>query len=120
MELKVITKDGNKHLRKLKIGDLVLCDDGNFYPIKHVAVMVDTGFFIRFSNNISFNTHSRLRIKSVSGFKFPELWDSVYITRRLQPMVTQLKIRTTLKFFYDIMIDGNMVSPDGIVFRFGD
>lgn len=120
MELRVITKDGNKHLRNLKVGELVLCDDNNFYPIRHIAVISDMGYSIRLSNNMSFNTHDRLRIKTEKGFKFPELWDSIPLSKKLIPMVTRIILRDRIKFFYDILIDRNMVSPEGIIFKFGD
>ena len=120
MELRVITKDGSKYLRYLSVGELVLCDDKNYYPIKHIAVISDYGYSIRLSNNTCFNTHFRIRIKTEKGFKFPELWDCIPFNKKLVPMVTKLNLRIEKKFFYDIMIDGNMVSPEGIVFRFGD
>lgn len=120
MQLKVITKDGDIDPSQVKIGDLLLCDDGIFHPVLSIAVMASPGYYLRLSNNISFNIHPRIKIKTESGFKYPELWDTVLIDKNLTPMVTSVKEQVDVRFFYDILIQGNLVSPEKIIFRFGD
>ena len=120
MQLKIISKTGVKELKDLQIGELVLCEDGKFYPVKSIAVVSVNGDYLRMSNGISFSSHNRLRIKTEKGFKYPELWDVIPISKKLTPIVTSIKPRMEIKFFYDIMVEGNLVSPENIVFRFGD
>jgi hypothetical protein len=120
MQLKITSKTGIKELKDLQIGELVLCEDGKFYPVQSIAVVSMNGDYLRMSNGVSFSLHSRFRIKTEKGFKYPELWDVIPISKKLTPIVTSIKPRVEIKFFYDIMIEGNLVSPENIVFRFGD
>ena len=120
MELRVISKDGIKCIRNLKIGELILCESNVFMPIKSILVIASSGSCVRLSDNFKFNIHPRLRIKTSSGFKYPEIWDTVPISKNFTPMVTSVNDLVDIRIFYDILIDGNILSPEGIVFKFGD
>lgn len=118
-KVKVITKnEGVKSLEKLKIGDLVKCEDGEFYPIKNILTASGSLFFYRLSNNISFYLSPRVQLKTPSGFKIPELWDELKLQGEITPQIVQKKIIPKIVFFNDILIDNNMVTPEGIVFTF--
>jgi hypothetical protein len=54
------------------------------------------------------------------GFKLPELWDIIPITREFEPSITTCQISQKDIIFYDLLIDGNIISPEGIVFKYGD
>lgn len=120
MQLKILTKDGEKEIKDLQVGELVLCEGNVFLPVKSIMVIAETGDYVRLSNNVGFNSHSRLRIKTDKGFKYPELWDLLPISKNLTPIVVSVNPRPDIRFFYDIMIEGNLISPDNVVFRFGD
>jgi hypothetical protein len=120
MQLKVITKDGITYLRDLKIGTNVLCEDGKSYPVKNIAVLSQNGYYLKISSAFGFHIPSRLKIKTESGFKFPEVYDILPIDKDFTPSVIAIVESTNLKFYYDILIDGNMISPEGIVFKFSD
>lgn len=118
-KIKVITKDeGIKSLEKIKIGDLVKCEDGEFYPIKNILTTSGSLFFYRLSNNVSFYLSPRVKVKTPLGFKVPELWDEFLIQDVVTPQVVQKRLIPKIVFFNDILIDGNMVTPEGIVFTF--
>jgi hypothetical protein len=120
MQLRVVGIHENKFLKDLKIGDLVLCEGGSYLPIKNVVVTTGQVIFYQLSNKVQFHIGSRVRIKTTNGFKTPELWDTVYINESLTPVVINTSISTKILFFHDILIDGNMLSPEGIVFRYGE
>jgi hypothetical protein len=120
MQLKIITQDGIKELKDLKVGELVLCEDTLFHPVKSIVVLSMNGEFARLSNGVSFSFHNRFRIKTSKGFKYPELYDVLPISKKLTPIITSVKPRMEIRFFYDIMVEGNLISPEKVVFRFGD
>lgn len=120
MQLRVITKEGVTPLKDLKIGTEVLCEDRNFYPVKNIAVIAHNGYFVKISTAFAFHVSPRTKIKTQSGFKFPEIYDTILIDKKLTPSIIQVSDSENVKFFYDIFIDGNMISPEGIVFRFLD
>lgn len=120
MQLNVITPDGIKFLHELKVGDHVWCDSQNYLPIKSIVVVVEQATQIRLSTGESYHFSTRARVLTSIGFKFPELYDEIPISPKLIPQVIRSAITTQLCFLYDILIDGNMVSPEGITFKFGD
>lgn len=120
MQLKIHTKDGIKEIKDLQVGELVLCEGEIFLPVKSIMVIAETGDYVRTSNGVSFNSHSRLRIKTDKGFKYPELWDVMPVSKKLTPIITSVRPRPDVRFFYDIMVEGNLISPENIIFRFGD
>lgn len=120
MQLRVITKDGITPLKNLKVGTNVLCDDGKSYPVKSILLIVHTGYFVKISTSFFFYVSPRTKIKTKNGIKFLELYDTLFIDANLTPSVIQINPSTTIKFYYDILIDGNMISPEGIVFNFSD
>lgn len=120
MQLKVITKDGITSLKDLKIGTNVLCEDGNAYPVRNIAVIAHTGYYIKISSAFSFHIPPRLKIKTQNGFKFPDVYDIIPISKDFSPSVIQVSESMDIKFYYDILIDGNMISPEGIIFTFSD
>jgi hypothetical protein len=120
MQLKVITKDGITSLKDLQIGTNVLCEDGNAYPVKNIAVLAHNGYYVKLSSAFTFHVHPRIKIKTQNGFKFPEVYDILPISKDFTPSVIQVSDSSDVKFYYDIFIDGNMISPEGIVFKFSD
>ena len=61
-----------------------------------------------------------MQLKTIEGFKVPELWDLLYINDSLTPMITKSQLLDRIMIFRDILIDGNMITPEGIVFRYSD
>lgn len=120
VQLRVITTDGIKLLKDLRIGDLVKCDTGDFLPVKSVLFTRKRCDFIRFSNGVGFYINNRTKLKSTNGFKYPEVYDDILISEDLIPCVTDIKRTKTPRLLCDILIDGNMVTPEGFVFRFGE
>lgn len=118
--MRVITKDGIKNLKKLKIGDFVLCEGDVYLPVKSVLVTFEYPIFIRTSVNVSYRLSKRVQLKTERGFKFPELWDTLITTDKITPMITHVYFIDKLSFVYDILIDGNMVSLEGFIFRYSN
>lgn len=100
------------------IGDKVLCEDGKYYPVKNILITSGYPTFCRLSNGFNFYIPKRMVLKTVKGFKHPELWDIVEINKELTPQVVTLKNIDRIMFFHDILIDGNMITPEGIVFKY--
>jgi len=107
-----------KKLESLTVGDRILCEDGNYYPVKNILVISDYPTFCRFSNGLNFYIPKRMLLKTTKGFKHPELWDIIEINKELTPQIISLKNIDRIKFFYDILIDGNIVTPEGIIFKY--
>ena len=120
MQLRVITPDGIKFLKELRVGDMVWCDSEQFLPVRSRAVTFDYSHFIRLSNAIVCDISTRTRLKTKDGFKYPSVYDEILITDNLIPLVVGIDKTPARRFLYDILIDGNMVSPEGVVFKFGD
>jgi hypothetical protein len=124
MQLRVITPDGIRFLHDLQVGSLVMCDIGEYLPVKSIAVTVDFATYIRLSNAVGFDVNQRTQIltstENMREFKFPELYDELPISTNFIPKVVQSAKTKTIRFLYDILIDGNMVSPEGVIFKFGD
>lgn len=109
-----------KKLKDLQVGDRVLCDCGQFYPIKNIVTISCYPSFCRLSNGFNFYVPKRMKIKTKTGFKQLELWDIVEINKDLTPQVISFKNIDRLMFFHDILIDGNMITPEGIVFKYSN
>ena len=120
MQLQVILKDKNKYLKDVQVGDELLCEGGIYMPVKGKLLLVTRGIYCRLSNGFSFHVYERMKIKTTSGFKLPELWDIIPITREFEPSITSCQISQKDIIFYDLLIDGNLISPEGIVFKYGD
>lgn len=118
-KLKIITKDGIKRLEDIKIGEFIKCEDGEFYPVKNLLTTCGESIFYRLSNNCGFYLPPRLTVKTSFGFKVPELWDEVFLLEEeTTPQVVQKTLISRIMFFNDILIEGNMVTPEGIVLKF--
>lgn len=109
-----------RKLEELKIGDKILCEDGVFYPVKNIFMISEYPTFCRLSNGYILYLPKRMMLKTSTGFKHPELWDVIEITKELTPQVTTIKNLDRIMFFHDILIDGNMITPEGIVFKYGN
>jgi hypothetical protein len=120
MYLLVKLPDEYRKIDDLQVGDLVLCDNGEYMPIKSIVYISCRPKFCIMSNNKRFTISSRLQIKTVNGFKSPELWDIIDISEEFMPMFTYVNTLDKILIFRDILIDGNMVTPEGIVFRYSD
>jgi len=120
MQLRVIEDGKIKKLKDLKVGDLILCEGDIYLPVKSIVVISDTPIYCRASNNLTFHISTRTRIKTLEGFKIPELWDHIFINEDLTPVITTCTLIDRVMFFYDILIDGNIKSPEGIVFKYSD
>jgi hypothetical protein len=120
MQLKVVSSQGVKNLNELKTEDLILCEGGIYLPIKNIVMISGYPTFFRTSNNLSFHISKRIQLKTDKGFKCPELWDTLIFDGTVTPMVTTVKLIERTTFFYDILIDGNIVSPEGIIFRYSE
>jgi hypothetical protein len=107
-----------KRFEDLQVGDLVLCDDGLFYPIKNLMVVSCYPTFYRLSNGYSFYTSPRMLVKTTEGFKQLELWDTIELNSQLTPQIVTVKKIDKIMFFRDILIDGNMLTVEGIVFKY--
>lgn len=120
MQLQVILKDQNKYLKDVQIGDELLCEGGVYLPVKSKLLVATRGIYYRLSNGFSFHIYDRIKIKTTLGFKLPELWDIIPITREFEPSITTCQTSQKDIIFYDLLIDGNIISPEGIVFKYGD
>ncbi len=107
-----------KKLEDLKVGDKVRCEDGVCYPVLSVLVVSSYPLFCRLSNGFNYYVPERMLLKTIRGFKKPELWDVLQITDNLTPQIVSVKSIEKVMFFYDILIDGNMVTPEGVVFKY--
>jgi hypothetical protein len=76
--------------------------------------------FIRLSNGTSYYIPERVRLKTSKGFKAPELWDVLEYNSDLTPQVINIRKIDRVMFFRDILIDGNMVAVEGLVFKYSD
>jgi hypothetical protein len=117
-----ITTENNKIkcLDDLTTSDKVLCDDGEFKEVKSVVVVSSYPTFIRLSNGLSYYIPARMQIKTTSGFKTPELWDVIELNKDLTPQIINVRKLDRIMFFRDILIDGNIVTAEGLVFRYSD
>jgi hypothetical protein len=120
MLLKVVSDQGVKRFDELKVGDLILCENKVYKPIKNIVMISDYPIYFRTSNNLSAHISRRMKIKTEKGFKSPELWDTLTMEDSVTPMITAVKTGEDIRFFYDILIEGNIVSSDGIIFKYSD
>ena len=120
MHLLVKLPDEYKKIDDLEVGDLVLCDNGEYLPIKSIVYISCHPKFCATSDNKRFTLSSRVQIKTTEGFKSPELWDIIPISDDFMPMFTYVNVLDKVSIFCDILVDGNMVTPEGIVFRYSD
>ena len=120
MQFRVIEDNKIKKLKDLKIGDLILCEGDIYLPVKSIMIVSCNPIYYRTSNNLTFHISTRTKIKTLEGFKLPELWDSLDISQDLTPAITTCTKLDRIMFFYDILIDGNIKSPEGIVFKYSD
>jgi hypothetical protein len=109
-----------KKVDDLEVGDMVLCDSGEYSPIKSIVYISCRPKFCVTSDNKRFTISQRLQVKTVNGFKSPELWDILPISEEFMPMFTYVNTLDKVAIFRDILVDGNMVTVDGIVFRYSD
>jgi len=107
-----------KKLEDLQIGDMVLCDDDKFHEVKNIFVVSSYPLFCRLSNGWSYYFPERMQIKTIHGFKKPELWDILDIGRDVTPQIINIRNIEKVMMFYDILIDGNIVTPEGTVFKY--
>lgn len=119
MQLKVILRDKIKYLKDVEVGDEILCDDKIFRPVKSKLLVATYGIFYRLSNGLEFHIYDRILIKTPKGFCLPKLWDSVYIDKKNEPMVVRCENTQNIIIIYDILVDGNILSPDGIIIKYG-
>lgn len=120
MQLKIITEDKIKSVRNVEIGELVLCEEGKYLPVKSKLLIVTKAIFYRLSNGVEFHIYPRILIKTPTGFKIPELWEPVCLDRKTEPVVVFKEYSQNLMVICDILIDGNVISPEGIVLKYGD
>lgn len=118
MQLKVISKEGIKFLKDVEVGDKLLCDNGKYLPVKSKYLIITHGIYFKLSNGITFHIYPRIKVKTLDGMKIPELWDTLYIDKKLQPVVVLCQLSEKKMIIYDILIDGNVVSPEGIIFSY--
>lgn len=102
------------------IGDSLLCDDGNFYPVKNILTISCRPIFFRLSNGYSFYFSSRMKLKTTEGFQTPQLWDVIDLGDGITPQIISCKLLDNVMFFCDILIDGNIVTPEGVVFKYSN
>jgi hypothetical protein len=119
MQLKVILRDKIKSIKDVEVGDEILCDDKIFRPVKSKLLVATYGIFYRLSNGVEFHIYDRIRIKTPTGFALPKLWESVYIDKKTEPMVVLCEPTQNIIVMCDILIEGNIISPDGIVIKYG-
>jgi hypothetical protein len=119
MQLKVVCKDKAIPVREVKVGDLVMCTEG-YKPVKSKFLITAVALFYKLSNGIEFHSYERILIKTTKGFKVPELWDTVYIDHNLQPLVVYKEFSQTVMVLCDILVDGSVISPEGIVMKYGN
>jgi hypothetical protein len=120
MHLLVKLPNEYKKISELEVGDTVLCDGGEYLPVKNIVYISCKPTFCRTSNNLRMYLSERMQLKTAKGFKHPELWDVLPLSEELTPMLTTVKILDRVMIFRDILIDGNMVTVDGVVFRYFD
>jgi|688.fasta_scaffold437730_2 hypothetical protein len=120
MQLRVIENGKIKKLNDVKVGDLLLCEGGVYFPVKSIMIVSCYPMYYRASNNITFHMSTRTKIRTTDGFKIPELWDNIFVTEELTPTITTCTLLDRIMFFHDILIDGNLQSPEGIVFKYSD
>jgi hypothetical protein len=108
-------------LKNLKSGDFILCEDGIYHPIKSIVVTSGVCNYYRLSNRVTFHLGTRGRVSTTKGLKLPEMWDTLILKGSdITPMIIDVKVSKKIIFFHDILIDVNIVSPEGIVFKYGD
>ena len=109
-----------KKLEDLQVGDRVLCEDGLYYPVLNVFVVSSYPLFCRLANGFTYYVSERMMLKTIHGFKKPELWDilELGLGKKLTPQIVAVKNIEKVMFFHDILIDGNMVTPEGVVFKY--
>lgn len=119
MQLKVILRDSIKNIKDIEVGEEILCEDGTFKPVLSKFLVATHGIFYRLSNGLEFHTYERIKIKTPTGFKNPNLWDSVYIDKKTEPIVVLKECSQNIMVICDILIDGNIITPDGIIIKYG-
>jgi hypothetical protein len=114
----ILENNYTKNVDNLEVGDLVLCEDGYYYPVKSVLVTSGYPLFCRLSNGLTYYIPERMFIKTIKGFKKPELWDIIPIDKTLTPQIVSVTNIEKIMFFRDILIDGNMITPEGVIFKY--
>lgn len=108
-----------KKIENLTVGEFILCEDGEYYPIRSILVTACYPIFCRLSNGLTFYVPKRMLIKTVTGFKTPELWDILELNdKEITPQIVNIRNIEKIMFFHDILIDGNIVTADGFVFKY--
>ena len=119
MNFYVTTQDNSiKKLSSLILGDMVLCENGIYSPVLHIFLTASYSTFCRLSNGITLYVPERMVLKTSKGLKHPELWDVLDISKELTPQIISLKKIDRIMFFHDILIEANMITPEGIVFNY--
>ena len=118
MRLIVKTKDEYKKVDELVVGDEVFCDNGLYMPVKNIYYISSNPIYCKTSDNKIMYFSNRMQVKTVKGFKVPELWDILPIRDDFTPMIVYANTIDRVAIFRDILIDGNMVTVDGVIFRY--
>lgn len=119
MQLKVIKNSKAVTIRDLKIGDLILCETG-YLPIRSKFLITTTCIFYRLSNGVEFHIYDRILVKTKNGYKIPDLWEAIPIDDNLEPIVVLKEYSQNIMVICDILIDGSVVSPEGIITKYGN
>jgi hypothetical protein len=114
-----VVNDKGKKLKpkEVKVNDMLLCEDNNFYPVKAIIPFSSETCRLTTSNLKRYYVPLSIRIFTDNGFKFPELYDKFITTAGFNPEVTKIKFTRKIKIFHDIVIEKNLVNIDGIIFR---
>lgn len=107
-----------KKLENLQVGDRILCEDGLYHPVLNVFVVSSYPLFCRLSNGLTYYVPERMMLKTIHGFKKPALWDILELGKDLTPQIVAVRNIEKVMFFHDILIDGNMITPEGVVFKY--
>lgn len=120
MHLVVKLPNEYKKIDDLDVGDMILCDNGEYCSVRSIMYISCHPKFCITSDNKRFTVSERVQFKTAKGFKSPELWDILPISEDFMPMFTHVNTLDKVAIFRDILIDGNMITVDGIVFRYSD
>lgn len=118
MHLIVKLPEEYKKIDDLEVGDMVLCDNGEYMPVKSIFYISCNPKFCITSDSKRYSLSTRIQLKTTDGFKSPELWDILPISKDFTPIFTYVNILNKVAIFRDILIDGNMITVDGVVFRY--
>jgi hypothetical protein len=115
----VVDSNGTKlKLKQVKVGDQLLCENDTFNTVIDITPFSSHTLRIEVSNLKRYYIPKSMQLKTINGFKFPQIGDIIYINDNYKPVITNIVNTQRIEIHYDIMTDkGTLVNIDNMAFR---